>query len=85
MKTNLAQDVIQNNPDADFSTGDVVVYMNHIKFDDLKTVEAFQPAEYYWLEGGQLVHRTDIQLASSVEIKAQRRLSATELSIAEVP
>ena len=83
MKTNLAQQ--QSNDNSDFLVGDVVVYMNHIKFDDLKTVEAFQPAEYYWLKGGQLVHRTDIQLASSVEIKAQRRLSATELSIAEVP
>lgn len=82
MKSNLAQQ--QSNDNSDFLIGDVVVYMNHIKFDDLKTVEAFQPAEYYSLEGGQLVHRTDIQLASSVEIKAQRRLSATELSIAEV-
>ena len=74
MKSNLAQHVIQNNPDADFSTGDVVVYMNHIKFDDLKTVEAFQPAEYYWLEGGQLVHRTDIRSANVAEFDAGMRL-----------
>lgn len=84
MKQNLSQQVIQNNPDTDFLTGDVVVYMNHIKIDDLKMVEAFQPAEYYWLECGQLAHRTDIQLASPAELKAKRRLSATELSIAEV-
>lgn len=84
MKTNLAQQVVQNNPDTDYLTGDVVVYMNHIKIDDLKLVEAFQPAEYYWLEGDQLVHRTDIQLASPAELMAKRRLSAVERSIAEV-
>ncbi|MEG0132038.1 MAG: hypothetical protein RR677_11270 [Acinetobacter sp.] len=72
MKSNLAQQ--SNNDNSDFLPGDVVVYMNHIKIDDLKTVEAFQPAEYYWLEGGQLVHRTDIRPASVAELDAKMRL-----------
>lgn len=69
---NLAQQ--SNNDNSDFLPGDVVVYMNHIKIDALKTVEAFQPAEYYWLEGGQLVHRTNIRSASVTELDAGMRL-----------
>ncbi|EZQ11660.1 hypothetical protein [Acinetobacter sp. Ver3] len=84
MKTNLSQDLIQNNPNTDFLTGDVVVYMNHIKTDDLVMVEAFQPAEYYWLEGGQLVHRADIRLATPAELKLKRRLTDAEMALAEV-
>ena len=72
MKSNLAQQ--SNNDNSDFLPGDVVVYMNHIKIDDLKTVEAFQPNEYYWLEGGQLVHRDDICSASVAELDAGMRL-----------
>ena len=72
MKSNLAQQ--PSNDNSDFLPGDVVVYMNHIKIDALKTVEAFQPAEYYWLKGGQLVHRTDIRTASVVELDAGMRL-----------
>lgn len=84
MKTNLSQQVIQNNPDEDFLKGDVVVCMSHIEIDDLQIVKVFQPPEFYWLEGDQLVHRTDIQLASPAELMAKRRLSAIERSIAEV-
>lgn len=84
MKTNLSQDLIQNNPDTDFLTGDVVVYVNHIKTDDLVMVEAFQPAQYYWLEGGQLVHRADIRLATPTELKLKRRLTDAEMALAEV-
>lgn len=58
----------------DFIKGDVVVYMDHISFDDLQTVDAFQPNEYYWLENGQLVHRADIRSATVAELKAKRRL-----------
>ena len=72
MKSNLAQQ--QSNDNSDFLVGDVVVYMNHIKIDDLKTVEAFQPAEYYWLEGGQLIHCTDIRSASIAELDVGKRL-----------
>lgn len=72
MKTNLAQQ--QSNDKPDFLSGDVVVYMNHIKIDDLKTVETFQPTEYYWLEGGQLVHCADIRSASIAELDAKMRL-----------
>ena len=72
MQNNLAQQ--SNNDNSDFLLGDVVVYMNHIKIDDLKTVEAFQPNEYYWLACGQLVHRTDIRSASVAELDAGKRL-----------
>jgi hypothetical protein len=58
----------------DFLKGDVVVYMDHISFDDLQTVDAFQPNEYYWLENGQLVHRADIRSATLTELKAKHRL-----------
>ena len=72
MKSNLAQQ--SNNDNSDFLPGDVVVYMNHIKIDVLKTVEAFQPNEYYWLVCGQLVHRDDIRSASVAELSAEMRL-----------
>ena len=72
MQMNLAQQ--SNNDNSDFLPGDVVVYMNHIKIDALKTVEAFQPNEYYWLVCGQLVHRTDIRSASVAELSAEMRL-----------
>ena len=72
MKNNLAQQ--SNNDNSDFLPGDVVVYMNHIKIDALKTVEAFQPNEYYWLACGQLVHRDDIRSASVAELSAEMRL-----------
>lgn len=72
MQMNLAQQ--SNNDNSDFLPGDVVVYMNHIKIDALKTVEAFQPAEYYWLVGGQIAHWTDIRTASAAECEAKKRI-----------
>lgn len=58
----------------DFIKGDVVVYMDHISFDSLQTIDNYQPNEYYWLENGQLVHRADIRSATPGELKAKRRL-----------
>lgn len=58
----------------DFIKGDVVVYMDHISFDDLQTVDAFQPKDYYWLENGQIVHQDDIRSATLAKLKAKRRL-----------
>jgi len=58
----------------DFIKGDVVVYSHRIADNSLETVDAFQAAEYYWLEGGQIIHKDDIQLASPAELKAKRRL-----------
>ena len=72
MQNNLAQQ--SNNDNSDFLPGDVVVYMNHIKIDALKTVEAFQPNEYYWLVCGQLVHRDDIRSANVAELDAGKCL-----------
>ncbi len=64
--------------------GDVVVYMNHIKIDDLQTVEAYKPVNQYWLQDGSLVHESDIRIASVVEQLCKRRLSDAEISVAEV-
>ncbi|OTG62889.1 hypothetical protein B9T29_06235 [Acinetobacter sp. ANC 3903] len=58
----------------DFLKGDVVVYMDHISFDSLQTIDNYQLNEYYWLENGQLVHRADIRSATPGELKAKRRL-----------
>ena len=58
----------------DFIKGDVVVYSHRIADNSLETIDAFQAAEYYWLEGGQIIHKDDIQLASPAELKAKRRL-----------
>lgn len=50
------------------------VYESHQDTDALKTVEAFQPNEYYWLVCGQLVHRDDIRSANVAELDAGKRL-----------
>lgn len=67
-----------------FLSGDVVVYMNHIKIDDLQTVEAYQPVNFYWLECGQLAHESDIRMASVTELLINRRLTESEQALAEV-
>lgn len=64
--------------------GDVVAYMNHIEFDDLRTVEAYQPENHYWLDNGQLVYESWIRSATVAELDAKRRLSESELAMAEV-
>ena len=58
----------------EFLPGDVVVYQNHVDCADLQEIEAFQPAEFYWLVGGQIVHWTDIRTASVAELDAEMRL-----------
>ena len=58
----------------DFIKGDVVVYSHRIADNSLETVDAFQAAEYYWLEGGQIIRKDDIKLASPAELKAKRGL-----------
>ncbi|AXQ24107.1 hypothetical protein BEN71_11185 [Acinetobacter wuhouensis] len=64
--------------------GDVVAYMNHIEFDDLEVVEAYQPNDHYWLEGGQIVHESWIRSATVAELDAKRRLTEAEQALAEV-
>ena len=80
MKSNLAKEQVTRK----FIYGDVVVYMNHIKIKDLQTIEAYQPNNYYWLEGGKLVKEADIRTATLPELFHKRRLDEIEQSIAEV-
>lgn len=64
--------------------GDVVVFMNHIKINNLQTVKAYQPNEVYLLENGQLVKENEIRSATLPELFHKRRLDEIEQSIAEV-
>ncbi|WP_296279521.1 hypothetical protein [uncultured Acinetobacter sp.] len=73
---------VHENPK--YLKGDVVVYMNHIKFDDLEVVEAYQPNDHYWLECGQCVHESWIRTASATELLLKRRLTDVEQALAEV-
>lgn len=73
-----------NATDQDYAIGDVVVYVGEINIESLETIEAYQPDDYYWLVGGQLVHASHIRPATTSELKARRRLSETEQSLAEV-
>lgn len=88
MQTNIPKPPEQGNQqdttDQDYEIGDVVVYADGINIESLETIEAYQPDDHYWLEGGQLVHASHIRLATTAELKARRRLSETELSMAEV-
>ena len=76
--------LIQISENQKFIKGDVVVYANHIEFNDLKVVEAYQPNDHYWLEYGQCVHESWIRPASITELNANRRLTEAEQALAEV-
>ncbi|MCH4245963.1 hypothetical protein [Acinetobacter gerneri] len=79
-----AQIAVSKTVNQKFIKGDVVAYMNHIEFDDLRTVEAYQPVDHYWLDNGQLVYESWIRTATVAELDANRRLSEPELAMAEV-
>ncbi len=66
--------LVSFEPKADFLPGDVVVFKNPKSTNALLTIECFQPSQYYWIEGGELVHQDDIRSATVAEIKAKRRL-----------
>lgn len=87
-KTCLVPESTQSAVTATFNQkyikGDVVVYMNHIEFDDLRTVEAYQPENHYWLDNGRCVYESWIRTATVAELDAKRRLSESELAMAEV-
>lgn len=81
-----------NTTDHDYAIGDVVVYTSPILTDRLHVVDAFHESGcvgitgFYkrenWLCGWANVG--DIRPATTVELKAKRRLSETEQSLAEV-
>ena len=76
--------LIQITENQKFIKGDVVVYTNHIEFNDLKVVDAYQPNDHYWLECGQCVHESWIRPASITELNINRRLTEAEQALAEV-
>ena len=76
--------LIQISENQKFIKGDVVVYANHIEFNDLKVVDAYQSIYLYCLECGQCVHESWIRPASIIELSANRRLTEAEQALAEV-
>ena len=79
-----AQNAVTETVNQKFIKGDVIVYISHIKFDDLEVVEDYQPNDHYWLECGQCVHQSWIRPATVAEIQANRRLTEAEQALAEV-
>jgi len=82
MSTNLTQQPIENN--ADFLAGDVVVFVDALKPDDLMTVHKVQ-GNSVLLDGNRnfaLNHL--IRSATVAELNAKRRLTLTEQSLGEV-
>lgn len=83
MQTNVSnQSTNYNLPE--FIPGDVVVLTDPTSSNELHEIEAFQPAEYYWLVGGGIVHKKDIRTATVAELNAKRRLTSAEQALAEV-
>lgn len=80
---NVSQQVFEDN--TDFLIGDVVVLKNPNSDPQLLTISVFQPSQYYWIEGGELVHQDDVRTATTAELQAKRRLSEAEQALAEVP
>ena len=82
MSTNLTQQSTDDN--SDFLAGDVVVFVDALKPDDLMTVHKVQ-GNSVLLDGNRnfaLNHL--IRSASVAELNAKRRLTAVELAVGEV-
>ena len=88
MKSNIPKPPEQGNQqdttDQDYAIGDAVVYVDEINIELLETIEEYCLNDHYWLVGAQLVHVSHIRPATTAELKAKRRLSETEQSLAEV-
>ncbi|MNY93266.1 hypothetical protein D3C78_96760 [compost metagenome] len=87
MRTNLAQQAIQDNEDANFIKGDVVV-LNDLKLlsvTELLTLHDFDGE--FWTTDHSIgrVSEKVIRTATTAELQAKRRLSAAEQALAEVP
>lgn len=82
MSTNLTQQPTDDN--SDFLAGDVVVFVDPLKPDDLMTVHKAQ-GNSVLLDGNRnfaLNHL--IRSATVVELNAKRRLTVVELAVGEV-
>lgn len=84
MKSNLAQAATPYN-DCDFLPSDVVVWDRSEVLFDVKYVYANGTLRITDGFNGRTVNSNEIRSATASELFHKRRLSATELSIAEVP
>ena len=96
MKTNLAQQAIQDNANNDFLQGDTVVLIAPVTlvnrvFDtgDLLSVECITSLGGIGVTTNGVivvvVDPTEIRHASTLELKLKRRLSLAEQALVEVP
>ena len=96
MKTNLAQQAIQDNANNDFLQGDTVVLIAPVTLvnrtfdtDDLLSVEYITSLDGVGITANGVivivVDPTEIRHASTLELKLKRRLTEAEQSLAEVP
>lgn len=85
MKSNLAQELSENNQ-ANFLSGDVVVLksLNLLSINELITLQEFDGK--HWTTDHRIgrVAESAIRTATTTELMMKRRLSAIELSLAEV-
>ena len=89
MRTNLAQQAIQDNANNDFLQGDTVVLIAPVTlvnrvFDtgDLLSVEYLTPLGGI---GILTLNKKFVRSASTIELNAKRRLTLAEQALAEVP
>lgn len=96
MRTNLAQQAIQDNANNDFLQGDTVVLIAPVTlvnrtFDtgDLLSVEYITPLGGIGVTTNGVivvvVDTTEIRHASTLELNLKRRLTLAEQALAEVP
>ena len=95
MKTNLAQQAIQDNLNNDFLQGDTVVLIAPVTlvnrtFDtgDLLSVEYITPLGGIGVTTNGVivvVDPTEVRHATTLELKLKRRLTVAEQALAEVP
>lgn len=85
MKSNLAQELSENNQ-SNFLPGDVVVLknLNLLSVNELITLHKFDGK--HWTTDHRIGRVTEsaIRTATTTELMMKRRLSAIELSLAEV-
>lgn len=96
MRTNLAQQAIQDNANNDFLQGDTVVLIAPVTLVDrtFDTADLLS-VEYKTSLGGigvttngvivVVVDPTEVRHATTLELKLQRRLTKAEQALAEVP
>lgn len=84
MKTNLAQHINPSNL-TDFLPGDVVVFISENSTEQLLTVFKVEQDSILLESDSKFASSHLIRHATVAEIKAKRRLTEAEHSIAEVP